>query len=79
MMVGAVPGGSFGRVGSRRTVWQLWMVVAMVAAAEGAPEIEYFRLKGGQVPWTILGWEGFTYKAGSGWWESARLFDHVGV
>ena len=70
-------------------------------AADAAPGIEYLQLKGGQVPWTVLDWEGFTcrshgahrlavdqwgvmgcgrtYKAGSGWWESARLFDHIGV
>ena len=48
-VAGAVPGGSFGRVGSRGTAWQLWTVVAMVVAAEGAPGVSVVQVEYRQV------------------------------
>ena len=38
-VVGAVPGGLCGRVGSQAVAWQLWTVVMMVAVAESAPGV----------------------------------------
>ena len=47
-VAGTVPGGSCGGVGSQGIVWQLWMVVAMVVAAESAQGVLCAQAEGGE-------------------------------